>query len=77
MLVDFREFVQSSLNPPLLVTFLKTSGAGLLDMAQGTDNTSTDHRWCPQTLSQPKPSHCVIALLYFHSEKYSLAETDV
>lgn len=52
MLVDFREFVQNSLNPPLHVTFIEMSGAALLDVAGGTDTSSTHHRHCnSQTLT--------------------------
>lgn len=49
--MDFREFVQNSLNPPLHVAFLEMSGTGLLDMARGTDATSTDCTVTAQTIA--------------------------
>lgn len=62
--MDFRKFVQNSLNPHLHVTFLKTSVAGLLDMAQGTDDTSTDHKWCPDTVTAQILTGCKSTSVY-------------
>lgn len=58
LLVGFREFVQSSLKPCLHVTFLEMSGAGPLDVAQGTDDINTLHKQCPHTVTAQTLTLC-------------------
>lgn len=49
---------QNSLNPSLHLTFLKMSGAGLLDMAQGTEHQHQPHAVPTDTVTAQTLSLC-------------------